>query len=110
MLRAARTSFAAVGILASSVMVMQSRAQTTSTVCAAATPAYEQLKDKLREIEHLSGICGLLGWDESTMMPPGAEKSRGNQKSVLSKVIYPFSFSRVRPPILDALFHEKALR
>jgi Zn-dependent M32 family carboxypeptidase len=34
------------------------------------------LCERLREIERLSGITGLMGWDEQVMMPEGAADAR----------------------------------
>lgn len=50
--------------------------------------AYEELTGKLRELDALNGISGLLGWDELVMMPEGAVGSRGAQKSALAGVLY----------------------
>ncbi|KIY91519.1 hypothetical protein MNEG_16445 [Monoraphidium neglectum] len=61
----------------------------TATEAPVATQqAYEKLCGKLRELNALEGISGLLGWDEMVMMPPGAAESRGAQKSALAGVIY----------------------
>ncbi|GBF90989.1 hypothetical protein Rsub_03844 [Raphidocelis subcapitata] len=55
---------------------------------AAPAQAYEKLCGKLRELNALEGISGLLGWDEMVMMPPGAAEARGAQKSALSGVLH----------------------
>ena len=47
---------------------------------------FDELADKLRDTAALSGISGLLGWDEMVMMPPGAAASRSRQKAALSAV------------------------
>jgi carboxypeptidase Taq len=49
---------------------------------------YEKLATKLRDISALSGISGLLGWDEMVMMPPGAAASRSRQKAALAGVLH----------------------
>ncbi len=49
---------------------------------------YELLTQKLREINHLEGIAGLLGWDEMVMLPEGSSECRGAQKETLAGVIY----------------------
>lgn len=36
----------------------------------------------------LSGISGLLGWDEMVQCPPGAVAARGAQKAVLAGVVH----------------------
>ncbi len=33
-------------------------------MCMSATQAYDELTKKLRELDALNGISGLLGWDE----------------------------------------------
>ena len=49
---------------------------------------YSELVEKLKEIEQLSGVKGLLGWDEMVMLSPGSATARNDQKSALSGVIY----------------------
>ncbi|KAF8071085.1 thermostable carboxypeptidase 1 [Scenedesmus sp. PABB004] len=63
------------------------------------TAAYGELVSKLRELDALSGINGLLGWDELVMMPEGAVGSRGAQKAALAGVLY----DRRTEPALGAL-------
>jgi carboxypeptidase Taq len=41
-----------------------------------------------RKVSALEGTMGLLGWDEQTMMPTGAEEARGKQKAVLAGVLH----------------------
>jgi len=55
---------------------------------AVAPQEYEKICEKLKELNSLEGISGLLGWDEMVMMPPGAANSRGAQKSALAGVLY----------------------
>ena len=40
---------------------------------------YPTLVSLLREITHLQGISGLLGWDEMVMLPEGSSDARGAQ-------------------------------
>ena len=49
---------------------------------------YSEVASKLREINALEGISGLLGWDEMVMLPSQSSDSRGKQKSALAGVIY----------------------
>ena len=51
---------------------------------------YERLKEKLAEIDCLSSLAGLAGWDELTMMPSGehAAKLRSKASAVLAGVIH----------------------
>jgi carboxypeptidase Taq len=60
----------------------------TCTPAAAAMIKYSALEEKLKEIEKLSGVKGLLGWDEMVLLSPGSATARNNQKSALSSVIY----------------------
>eukprot|EP00878_Enallax_costatus_P001574 GHUV01001725.1.p1 GENE.GHUV01001725.1~~GHUV01001725.1.p1 ORF type:complete len:544 (+),score=156.71 GHUV01001725.1:74-1705(+) len=64
------------------------RAMATAAVAADTSKAYDDLAAKLRELDALNGISGLLGWDELVMMPEGAVGSRGAQKSALAGVLY----------------------
>ena len=52
------------------------------------TDVYTKTVDKLRDLNALQGIVGLLQWDEMTLMPSGAAASRGAQKSAMAGVIY----------------------
>lgn len=49
---------------------------------------YDETAKRLREINALEGISGLLGWDEMVMLPPGSAECRGDQKSALAGVLY----------------------
>ena len=63
----------------------------TETAPAIATNSitdYDTLAKKLKDISSLSGISGLLGWDEMVMLPPGAAEARASQKSALASIIH----------------------
>lgn len=64
--------------------------------------ADESLCERLREIERLSGISGLMGWDEQVMMPEGAADARNKQKAALAAVIY----EKQTDPALGRLIRE----
>jgi carboxypeptidase Taq len=49
---------------------------------------YETLCRKLKDVSSLSGISGLLGWDEMVQLPSGAAECRAAQKSALAAVIH----------------------
>lgn len=49
---------------------------------------FEQFKEKLLEIEHLSAALGLLEWDTNVNMPPKGSEMRGKTVSVLSALIH----------------------
>lgn len=55
---------------------------------AVAPQEFDELVAKLKEVQALSGISGLLGWDEMVMMPPAAAASRGAQKAALAGVLH----------------------
>ncbi len=44
------------------------------------------LKEKLRVVEDLGLINALLGWDQSTYMPPGGAEARGRQSAMLAQM------------------------
>lgn len=47
-----------------------------------------ELKNRLREIEDLKGVLALLGWDQSTYMPPGGAAARGRQSALLARLAH----------------------
>lgn len=90
MLRAS-TVFAAAAVVAvrsASALATPASATSATSSSTSALSKYQVLTDKLAEIEKLSGIKGLLGWDEMAMMAPGSAAARNDQKSALSGVIY----------------------
>ena len=62
------------------------------STCSAQTttqnPSYAKLKTKLKEIENLSGVRGLLGWDEMVLMSPGSSQARNEQNAALASVLH----------------------
>jgi len=46
----------------------------------------KQLKERLREVDDLQSAVSLLGWDQSTYMPPGGAAARGRQMATLSRL------------------------
>ncbi len=49
---------------------------------------YNLLLDQIREIATLGSIQALLGWDQETMMPPGAIQSRAHQQGLVATLIH----------------------
>ena len=45
---------------------------------------YNALRQHLRELAALNSVLNLLGWDQETMMPPGAAAARADELSLLS--------------------------
>ena len=46
--------------------------------------AYSELMDKMKEIDLIEQIGGLLSWDQEVMMPPNASTLRAEQLAWLS--------------------------
>ncbi|CAM9329111.1 unnamed protein product [Ectocarpus sp. 4 AP-2014] len=96
--RPARTSALAVAAGESRVPGSDSNRRGVATKCSATAAAtvlvegqrelYGKLCKKLKEVERLAGIQGLLSWDEQVMMPAGGAASRANQKTALAAVIH----------------------
>jgi carboxypeptidase Taq len=63
----------------------------------------EELRRRAGEIADLSGIGGLLLWDQNTMMPPGGADARADQFEALERIVH----DRLTDPglgrLLDAL-------
>ena len=47
-----------------------------------------ELKARLQEIFDLGHINALLGWDQSTYMPPGGAPARGRQSALLGELAH----------------------
>ncbi|CAM9700346.1 unnamed protein product, partial [Choristocarpus tenellus] len=62
---------------------------------------YEELCDRLREVERLNSVQNLLFWDEQVMMPAGASKARGLQKAALAGVLHEKKVDRTLGDILE---------
>jgi len=50
--------------------------------------SYSELLERLKEVEVLGEVMGILSWDQETMMPKGANDARGLQKSLLSGMLH----------------------
>lgn len=53
-----------------------------------AREAFEQLKEKLKEISCLEGVASLLSWDQQVYMPPNGVATRGAQQGVIARVAH----------------------
>lgn len=62
--------------------------------------AYDDLMAFTRETEALSQIGGRLGWDQETMMPPGAAPQRGEESAAIAGVLHA---RRIDPRVGDWL-------
>ncbi len=50
--------------------------------------AFDQLMTHQRQTEALSQVAGRLGWDQETMMPPGAAAQRAEESGALEAVLH----------------------
>jgi len=48
----------------------------------------QELKDRLIEIDNLNSATAVLGWDQSTYMPPGGVAARARQMATLSQLAH----------------------
>ncbi len=48
--------------------------------------AFNELKEKLDEVEDLRMAAAVLSWDQATFMPPGGAEARGRQLATLSSL------------------------
>ena len=46
----------------------------------------QELKTRLLEVGDLNNINALLGWDQSTYMPPGGAEARGRQSALMAQM------------------------
>ena len=51
-------------------------------------PKLEELKKRLGEIHDLHSAAAVLGWDQTTYMPPGGAEARGRQISTLERLAH----------------------
>src|SRR5512138_3188028 len=63
----------------------------------------QDLKARLLEVGDLNLINALLGWDQSTYMPPGGAAARGRQAAALSKIAHEKSTGPEIGRLLDEL-------
>ncbi|KAG9071101.1 hypothetical protein KI688_008644 [Linnemannia hyalina] len=64
---------------------------------------YDQLTARLKDLNHLNGISGLLQWDQEVMMPSKAAASRADQLSTLAGVSHEMQTSSVLGSLLEEL-------
>ena len=63
----------------------------------------QELKTRLLEVGDLNHINALLGWDQSTYMPPGAAEARGRQSARLAQMAQEKFIDKKIGKLLDAL-------
>src|SRR5690606_20212865 len=52
------------------------------------SPAYDALRQELRDTEIFASVAALLSWDQETMLPPAGTPLRAEQAAVLGQVIH----------------------
>ena len=82
--------------------------KTTKMANLSVEEAYDSLAKILKDISSLSGISGLLGWDEMVMLPEGSADARGAQKSALASVLHEKSTDPRIGELLARLQEEEA--
>ncbi|MBN16995.1 MAG: carboxypeptidase M32 [Euryarchaeota archaeon] len=70
--------------------------------------AYGQLMSKMKEIETVGQIQGLLGWDQEVMMPPKAGPLRAEQLAWLSRTSHSMMVETEMGEVLSAAEEEGA--
>ncbi|WP_283647054.1 carboxypeptidase M32 [Marinovum algicola] len=50
--------------------------------------AYDELMTFQRQTEALAQVAGRLGWDQETMMPPGAAEQRGEELGAMEEMLH----------------------
>ena len=63
----------------------------------------EELKQRLKEVEALGAVNAVLGWDQTTYMPPGGAPARGRQIAIVSRVTHEKLTDPEVGRLLDAL-------
>ncbi|MDF1499244.1 MAG: carboxypeptidase M32 [Anaerolineales bacterium] len=48
----------------------------------------EELKWRLQEVQALNAVSSVLGWDQTTYMPPGGAAARGRQMAVVARLAH----------------------
>lgn len=74
-----------------------------------AREAFEQLKEKLKEISCLEGVASLLSWDQQVYMPPNGVATRGAQQGVIARVAHAHKTSDAIGAALEALSRAEPL-
>mmetsp|Transcript_39148 Transcript_39148/g.124614 ORF Transcript_39148/g.124614 Transcript_39148/m.124614 type:complete len:506 (-) Transcript_39148:129-1646(-) len=74
-----------------------------STATSTPPKEYTKLCEQLQEISTISGVTGLLAWDEQVMMPSGAAGVRAKQTSTLAGIIHEKSTDPALGATIEAL-------
>ncbi|KAF9184779.1 hypothetical protein BGZ51_003139 [Haplosporangium sp. Z 767] len=71
---------------------------------------YDRLVVRLKELNHLQGISGLLHWDQEVMMPSKAHGARAEQLSTLAGLAHEVGTSPVLGSILEEFERRQAVQ
>jgi carboxypeptidase Taq len=63
----------------------------------------KELKKRLQEVEALGAVNAVLGWDQTTYMPPGGAPARGRQMAIVSRLTHEKLTDPEVGHLLDAL-------
>jgi carboxypeptidase Taq len=73
-------------------------------------PKLDDLKARLVEVNDLESASALLGWDQTTYMPPGGEQARGRQVATLGRLAHEkFTDSAIGTLLDDLRPYEESL-
>ena len=64
---------------------------------------YQKLKARLLEINDLNSVNALMGWDQSTYMPPGGAAARGRQQATIGRIAHEKFTDKKIGKLLDKL-------
>ena len=64
---------------------------------------YQELKARLQEINDINSANAVLGWDQTTYMPPGGAAARGRQQATLGRIAHKKFTSKKIGKLLDKL-------
>lgn len=64
---------------------------------------FQELEARLREIGDLNAAGAVLGWDQSTYMPPGGAPARARQRSTLRRIAHQQATDPALGRLLEAL-------
>lgn len=64
---------------------------------------FQQLKEKIAQIEHISGAMSVMSWDQETYMPDGAAETRADQQATIGGLIHQMSTSEELGQMLQDL-------
>jgi carboxypeptidase Taq len=64
---------------------------------------FEELKNRLMEVNDLNSAAAVLGWDQLTYMPPGGAQARGRQLATLGRLTHEKFIDPALGKLLDEL-------